>query len=117
MGPIICQLSLLLLQLVDALVTDDVGYFGQRSLLLELHDFLGLGKLDFRVGVHFEILPSLHDVGQTDPIIGLVQLVFSFHLFLLFRLLINKVNVPVRVNGGDGLVNFSFFLLMLAQIS
>ena len=85
-------------------------------MLLELHDFLGLGKLDSRVGVHFEHLPSLDDVRQTDPVIGLVKLVFSFHLFLLFRLLIYQVNVPIRVNGGDGLVNLSFFLLVLAQI-
>ena len=79
----------LLLQLIETIVSNDIGNFSQRGLLLELHDFLGFGELHSSVWTDADHLSALEHVGQTDSVVSLVQLVLRLQLFLLLCFLIN----------------------------
>ena len=83
------MMLLLLLQLIETIVPNDIGNLSQRGLLLEFHDFLGLRQLHASVWTNSYHLTALEHVGQTDSIVGLVQLVLRLQLFLLHCFLIN----------------------------
>ena len=113
-APHVLQIHLFSLILLRLLHVHDVEQALQSVHLLHLHDFLGLGQLNFGVWVLGQVGAPFVDLGERDSIVGRSEIVELLELFLSLRLLLNKLDFATR-HVGHSPVDLVLFLIMGRQ--